>query len=68
MKGLTRLAVVSGHGLLAGAAAEQAARDFMARHRICAVPRPTCLLLDSGANDADANANSIVEHFRIGSR
>jgi hypothetical protein len=47
---------------------EQAARDFMARHRICAVPRPTCLLLDSGANDADANANSIVEHFRIGSR
>ena len=46
---------------------ELAARDFMARHRICAVPRPTCLLLDSGANDADANANSIVEHFKIDS-
>jgi len=47
---------------------EQGIRDFMAGHRICAVPRPTCLLLDSGANDADTNANFIIEHFRIDTR
>jgi hypothetical protein len=49
-------------------ASAQSARDFMARHRICAVPRPTCLLLDSEANDADTNANCIIGHFGIGSR
>jgi AAA domain len=49
-------------------ASEQGARDFMARNRISAVPRPTCLLLDSEANDADTNANTIIGHFGIGSR
>jgi hypothetical protein len=44
-------------------ASEQSARDFMARHRVCAVPRSSCLVLDSEVNDADANAQSIVRHF-----
>ena len=46
-------------------ASEQSVRAFMAQHRVCAVPRPTCLLLDSEANDPDTNANAIVEHFGI---
>jgi hypothetical protein len=46
-------------------ASEQSARAFMAQHRICAVPRSTCLRLDSEANDADTNTNSIVEYFKI---
>jgi shikimate kinase len=47
---------------------EEGARDFMARHRVCAVPRPACLVLDSEANDADANAASIVRHFGLSAR
>lgn len=44
---------------------EQSARDFMARHRVSAVPRPTCLVLDSGVNTAEANAEKIIRHFRL---
>jgi hypothetical protein len=46
-------------------ASEQSARDFMAKHRICAVPRPTCLVLDSEAIAADANAGQIIRHFNL---
>ncbi|MBO0765433.1 MAG: hypothetical protein J2P50_12710 [Hyphomicrobiaceae bacterium] len=44
------------------------ARDFMARHRVCAVPRPDCLVLDSEANDAGANAAAIIRHFSLTAR
>jgi hypothetical protein len=46
-------------------ASEQGAREFMARHRVCAVPRPTCLMLDSETNDAEANAERIIRHFDL---
>jgi hypothetical protein len=44
---------------------EQSARDFMVRHRVSAVPRPTCLVLDSAANPAEANAERIICHFNL---
>jgi hypothetical protein len=46
-------------------ASEQSVRDFVAQHRICAVPRATCLVLDSETNDADANAQCIIRHFNL---
>ena len=46
-------------------ASVQSARDFMARHQVCAVPRPTCLVLDSEVNDAEANAQRIIRHFGL---
>jgi hypothetical protein len=46
-------------------ASEQSVRDFVARHQICAVPRAGCLVLDSGANDAEANAQRIIRHFSL---
>jgi hypothetical protein len=46
-------------------ASEQSARDFMARHRVVAVPRPTCLVLDSEADAAVANAERIIRHFGL---
>ena len=46
-------------------ASEPSVRDFMARHRVCAVPRPTCLELDSATNTAEANAAQIVRHFHL---
>jgi hypothetical protein len=46
-------------------ASESSVRDFMARHRVCAVPRPTCLALDSATNTAEANAAQIVRHFNL---
>jgi len=47
---------------------EQNARDFLIRHRVFPVPRPTCLVLDSEANDAEANARSIIHHFDLATR
>ena len=44
---------------------EQGAREFMARHRVSAVPRSTCLVLDSGGNTAAANAEHIIHHFNL---
>jgi hypothetical protein len=44
---------------------EKGARAFMARHQPCAIPRPTCLVLDSDANDAATNAQSIIRHFGL---
>jgi len=49
-------------------ASEQSARDFMERHRVTAVPRPTCLVLDSEANAADTNAQQIIRHFTLTTR
>jgi len=46
-------------------ASEPSVRDFMARHRICAVPRPMCLMQDSATNTAEANAAQIVGHFNL---
>jgi shikimate kinase len=43
----------------------QGARDLMAQHRPCAVPRPTCLVLDSEASSAEDNAGRIVRHFNL---
>jgi hypothetical protein len=46
-------------------ASEEGARAFMALHQPCAVPRPSCLVLDSDENDAATNAQSIVRHFGL---
>lgn len=43
---------------------QQSLHDFMSRHQVCAVSRPT-LILDSEANDAEANAQRIIDHFRL---
>jgi hypothetical protein len=43
---------------------QQSLHDFMSRHQVCAVPRPT-LILDSEANAAEANAQRIIDHFRL---
>jgi hypothetical protein len=44
---------------------EQGARNFMAQHRVCEVPRPTCLVLDSEKCSADENAEQIIGHFGL---
>jgi adenylylsulfate kinase-like enzyme len=46
-------------------ASEQSVREFVGRHQICAVPRAACLVLDSAANDAEANAECIIRHFNL---
>jgi hypothetical protein len=48
-------------------ASEQSVRDFVARHQICAVPR-ACLVLDSAANEAEANAQCIIRHFNLATK
>jgi hypothetical protein len=47
---------------------EQSARDFLTRHQVRPVPRPTCLALDSEANDAEANAQRVIRHFNLATR
>jgi hypothetical protein len=49
-------------------ASEQSVRDFLARHRVCPVPRPACLVLDSETNDAETNARQIIRHFSLAIR
>jgi hypothetical protein len=49
-------------------ASVESVRDFVAEQQICAVPRPACLILDSAANDAEANAQSIIRHFNLATR
>jgi hypothetical protein len=44
---------------------EQSAREFLARHRVSAVPRSNCLVLDSGANAAETNTEEIIRHFNL---
>ena len=46
-------------------ASEQSARDFLIRHQVAPVPRADCLVLDSEANDAQANAQRIIRHFNL---
>lgn len=48
-------------------ASEESVRDYVARRQIRAVPRAACLVLDSGANDAEANAQCIIRHFNLAS-
>jgi hypothetical protein len=47
-------------------ASAESARSFLQQHRISAVPSSTCLMLDSEAHDADANADTIARHFGLG--
>jgi hypothetical protein len=44
---------------------DENAREFIGRHKVCAVPRSTCLVLDSEASDADTNAERIIRHFNL---
>jgi shikimate kinase len=44
---------------------EKGARDFLQEHRVAPVPRPNCLVLDSEANSAEANAQEIIRHFDL---
>jgi hypothetical protein len=46
-------------------ASEQGARDFMTENKVCAVPRRNCLVLNSEANSAKANAQEIARHFSL---
>jgi hypothetical protein len=46
-------------------ASEQSARDFLIRHQVAPVPRADCLVLDSEANDAQANAQRIIRQFNL---
>ena len=47
---------------------EQAAREFLARYQVSAVPRRNCLVLDSEARSAEANAGEIIRHFGLTER
>lgn len=47
-------------------ASVEVALDFLEKHQVSAVPRSTCLTLDSEANDAETNAEAIVSHFGLG--
>jgi hypothetical protein len=46
-------------------ASEQGARNFMAEHKVRAVPRRNCLVLDSETRGAEANAQEIARHFGL---
>jgi hypothetical protein len=49
-------------------ASEQGARKFMAEHKVCAVPRRNCLVLNSETRSAEANAQEITRHFGLANR
>jgi hypothetical protein len=44
---------------------EQSARDFMKEHKVSPVPRHNCLVLNSEARSAEANAQEISRHFSL---
>jgi hypothetical protein len=44
---------------------EKSAREFMDKYTIVPVPRPNCLVLDSEAQSAEANAQEIIRHYGI---
>ena len=44
---------------------EQSVREFVGKHRVVAVPRSTCLELDSAAGTAEDNASRICDHFQL---
>jgi hypothetical protein len=46
-------------------ASEQGARNFMAEHKVCPVPRRNCLVLNSETRSAEANAQEITRHFSL---
>jgi hypothetical protein len=39
--------------------------EFLAQFRMCAVPRPDCLTLDTGAASAQVAAQRIIRHFDL---
>jgi hypothetical protein len=45
--------------------AENSVRKFTAQYRLAAVPRANCLMLDSEAQSAEANAKEIIRHFGL---
>jgi hypothetical protein len=45
--------------------AEDSVRKFTAQYRLAAVPRANCLMLDSEAQSAEANAKEIIRHFGL---
>jgi hypothetical protein len=45
---------------------ETGVQQFLEQHAVSAVPRRNCLMLDSEANSAEANALAIVRHFELG--
>ena len=47
-------------------ASEHGARNFMTEHKVCAVPRRNCLVLNSETSSAEANAQEIARHFSLG--
>jgi hypothetical protein len=44
---------------------EKGAREFMDKYRIAPVPRPNCLVLDSEARSAEANAEEIIRYYGL---
>ncbi|MFB9270200.1 hypothetical protein ACFFWD_44955 [Bradyrhizobium erythrophlei] len=44
---------------------ETGVRQFLEEHRVSAVPRPNCLVLDSEANSAETNAQAIIRRFDL---
>lgn len=44
---------------------EKGVRDFIENYKLAPVPRPNCLVLDSEANSAEENAQSIIRHFSL---
>jgi hypothetical protein len=45
--------------------AEDSVRKFTAQYRLTVVPRSSCLVLDSEAKSAEANAKEIIRHFGL---
>jgi len=44
---------------------EKSLRDFMDQNKVAPIPRPNCLLLDSEARSAEANAQEIIRHYGL---
>jgi hypothetical protein len=44
---------------------EKGVRDFIEKYKLAPVPRPNCLVLDSEANSAEENAQSIIRHYGL---
>jgi hypothetical protein len=44
---------------------EKGVRDFIENYRLAPVPRSNCLVLNSEANSAEENAQSIIRHYGL---
>jgi hypothetical protein len=44
---------------------EKGVRDFIEKYKLAPVPRPDCLVLNSEANSAEENAQSIIRHYGL---